>query len=244
MNVKEVFRLKIDKKLTTAFVVTSLAIAGTALASYSTSVTTQRISIGSSPSLMVETSTVTAASTTPAVAIAPAAVVTPISTGTTIITPVSASAYTTVSAISPEALLANTIFTILGIPVTVQEITTLKTTQMGYGEITLAYSLANASGKSVDYILDLRFNHKMGWGKIAKTLGVKLHGAADRSVHILHESQLVTEADNFIITIKPDLDEDDEHDSGKQNKNQAKDNQKDDHGNHGKPAKKSPPKND
>lgn len=111
---------------------------------------------------------------------------------------------------SPEATLANLIFRILDIPVTVYEISELRTTRnMGRGEIALAYSLANASGYPVSHILHLRFDEKMGWGKIAKTLGVKLHGPADKSMAILREGNLDQDADDLHIKIRVDLDDDD-----------------------------------
>lgn len=114
---------------------------------------------------------------------------------------------------SPEAALANLIFRILDIPVTVYEITELKTGRsMGHGEIALAHSLAHASGYPLSYILHLRFDHGMGWGKIAKTLGVKLHGPADKSVRILREAKLDRDADDFTLFIRVDLDADDDDD--------------------------------
>lgn len=131
---------------------------------------------------------------------------------------------------SPEASLANLIFRILDIPVTVYEISELKTTRnMGHGEIALAYSLARASGYPVSHILHLRFDEKMGWGKIAKTLGVKLRGPADKSVSILREGQLHKDADDLQVLIRVDLDADDDtppnkapHDNGKPGKAHGK----------------------
>jgi len=193
-----------NKKIVTVFALTSFAIAGTALASYTSIVTKESISFGTSPAI-------TATKTT---------------TATTSITPLSsdnaAAKSETIITASPEATLANVIFKILGIPVTVNEITTLKTYNMGYGEITLAYNLANASGKPVSEILDMRFQQKMGWGKIAKVLGVKLHGAADKSVYILREANLSSDADTFVISIQTDLDDEDK--AEEKNKANDKDN--------------------
>lgn len=133
---------------------------------------------------------------------------------------------------SPEASLANLIFRILDIPVTVYEISELKTTRnMGHGEIALAYSLAHSSGYPVSHILHLRFDEKMGWGKIAKTLGVKLRGAADKSDNILRDGKFDNDADELRIKIGFDIEEEDNH--GKSNKD---DNNDKDHkpGKHGK----------
>ena len=106
---------------------------------------------------------------------------------------------------SAEMVLANEIGKALGISVPLHDISSMQHHNLGYGEIALAYNLAHASGRSVDEILTMRLNQKMGWGKIAKTLGVKLHSAADRSVHILKQSKLDNEVDHFNHSIKDDL---------------------------------------
>lgn len=183
------FLLKLDKKIITAFVLIFVVAAGTALASYMSTTTTQSISIGSNPAISTVTTTTSTFSSKGEEDSPPRSVV--------------------ITTASPDATLANIIFRVLGIPVTVTEITTLRTYNMGYGEITLAYNLASASGRSVNEILDMRFQQKMGWGKIAKVLGVKLHGPADKSVYILRESQLEPEIDAFNVIIKVDLDDED-----------------------------------
>ncbi|MEM5769986.1 MAG: hypothetical protein AAGU32_17130, partial [Bacillota bacterium] len=115
--------------------------------------------------------------------------------------------------------LASAISRALGLEVGGDEISALKARNMGYGEITLAYNLAQASGKSVNEILEMRYEQKMGWGNIAKTLGVKLHDKADNSAVILREVKLDNDADNFLASLRIDLDaEDNDNAHGNHNK--------------------------
>ena len=130
---------------------------------------------------------------------------------------------------SVEMILANEIGKALGITVPLHDISSMQHHNLGYGEIALAYNLAHASGRSVDEILTMRLDQKMGWGKIAKTVGVKLHSAADRSVHILKQSKLDNEVDHFHLSIKADLD--DEDDNGKNKGTKDKDNKSKPHSN-------------
>lgn len=121
---------------------------------------------------------------------------------------------------SIENVLANLIFRNLDIPVTAFEIGELRTTRnMGNGEIALAYSLSHSSGYPVSYILHLRFDEQMGWGKIAKTLGVKLRGAADKSVVILRDGGLHRDADEFQGKIRIDIDDEDDNTPGNKHDN-------------------------
>jgi len=181
--------VKFDKKMVTVVAIITVAIAGTAFASWRVTSTTETISFGSSPALTVATTT---EKTTSSANAAPRTVA--------------------IATESPDAALANLIFRILGIPVSVQEVTTLKTRNLGYGEITLAYNLAHSSGRPVNEILAMRFDQKMGWGKIAKQLGVKLHGSADRSVQILRDANLDKDADDFMAIIRLDLGDEDRDD--------------------------------
>lgn len=116
---------------------------------------------------------------------------------------------------SAEMILADEIRKSLNIPVNLHDISAMEHHKLGNGEIALAYNLAHASGRSIHDILDMRINHKMGWGKIAKTLGVKLHSAADQSVHILKQSKLDKDIDPFHRSIKTDLDDEDDNDKNK-----------------------------
>lgn len=145
------------------------------------------------------------------------------------------SAVVSVTANSEDAALANLIFRVLGIPVAVQEVSTLKTTRnMGYGEITLAYNLAHAAHRPVGDILSMRYDQKMGWGKIAKVLGVKLHDASNRSLSMLREGSFNKAADDFGVLIQVDLDNEDRPDADKSNGSD-----KDKPQNHGKNNEKS-----
>lgn len=49
----------------------------------------------------------------------------------------------------------------------------LADSKMSDPEQAKAAQMAKSSGKSIDEILKMRYEEKMGWGKIAKTLGVK-----------------------------------------------------------------------
>lgn len=206
--------MKMSRKTIALCVLTTFVVAGTALAAVRTTTTTKSVTIDSNsgPDITVSTTTTDTVSDN--------------SRGKTVV----------IAQTSPEAELANILFRILGIPVSVQEVTVLKTRNLGYGEIALVYNLAHASGRSVDDILIMRFDHKMGWGKIAKSLGVKLHGPADQSVVILREAKLDKDADDFSISIKVDLDDDDKDEVKDKKSNHdhpqklSKDNDNDDHG--------------
>jgi len=151
----------------TIFIITFVVIAGTAAASFWSTTTTKTIQFGSSPALSTTTTT-TALSNSKAE-----------NTGITVVRT------------SSDDNLVSALLRILGLQVDVDEITTFRGRNMGYGEITLAYNLAHASGKSVHQILDMRYEEKMGWGKIANTLGVKLHDKADNAQLILRDAQLM-----------------------------------------------------
>lgn len=184
-----------DKKLTTVFIITSIVFAGTALAAVlTTNPTTKSLLFGINPAVTTTTAPKTA----------------------------NASALNTVLDLTEQAVaadLASAISRTLGLEVGGDEISTLKARNMGYGEITLAYNLAQASGKSVNEILEMRYEQKMGWGKIAKTLGVKLHDKADNSAVILREVKLDNDADNFLASLRIDLDDEDNDNShGNHNK--------------------------
>lgn len=222
--------MALDKKITTVFIITSIVITGTALAAIlTTNTTTKTLLFGDNPVISTTTTTTTVSDAKP------------------VHTEVTVTA-------TKEADLAAVILRILGIQINIEEITTFKSRNMGYGEITLAYNLAHASGKSVHEILNMRYDQKMGWGKIAKVLGVKLHDAADNSVIILREAQLNDDADNFKISIQIDLDDEEKnhrpnHDEEKNHRSNNADNNKhkpekeDDHKNPHKDQEKSHGKN-
>jgi len=111
---------------------------------------------------------------------------------------------------SAASALADSIFRVLDIPATSYEIGDLNTTRhLGKGEIALAYSLAKSSGYPVSRIVQMRHDQKMGWGKIAKTLGVKLRGAADKSDNILRDGKFDKDADELKVKIGVDIEEED-----------------------------------
>lgn len=202
----------VDKKIVTAFILTTAIVAGTALASFRTTTTTESVTIGSSPALTVSTTT------------------------TDVVHDKGPGGNGTVIVNSSDADLASIILRVLGIPVSVQEITTYRTRNMGYGEITLAYNLAQASGRPVADIMRMRYDDKMGWGRIAKVLGVKLHDASNNSVVMLREINLNNEITIFNNIIQVDLDdENNDKDEHQVKKPDNKDDRSTDHNtNHGK----------
>jgi hypothetical protein len=193
-----------DKKITTIFIITSIVAAGTALATVmTTNTTTKTLFFGDNPVVSTTTSTSTVGD--------------------------AKSAKTEVTVTAKDVDLASVIMRILGIEVSAEEVSTLKARNMGNGEITLAYNLAHASGKSVQEILEMRYEQKMGWGKIANTLGVKLHDAEDRSVAILREAQLSEDADKLKIDIQIDDEYKDKHTNNAADNNNHKPAKMDDH---------------
>jgi hypothetical protein len=87
--------------------------------------------------------------------------------------------------------------------------TTVRDYHLGNGEVVLAYNLAHSSGKSVAEIMRMRYDKKMGWGVISKTLGVSLHDQAEKTTVILREAKFESDDVKFRTIIKADLDEDD-----------------------------------
>jgi hypothetical protein len=61
---------------------------------------------------------------------------------------------------------------------------------LGYGEITLLYGLAETSGKPVSDILAMRKDDGLGWGQIAQKLGVKLGDVTPKTSQILKNAKL------------------------------------------------------
>ncbi len=53
-----------------------------------------------------------------------------------------------------------------------EQITALKTRGLNYPQIAISAQLAQKSGKTIDEVVAMRLDSKMGWGKIAKELGV------------------------------------------------------------------------
>ena len=109
----------------------------------------------------------------------------------------------------------------------------------GYGEMAIAQGLSSISGQSLAHILHLRNDEKMGWGKIAKELGVKVSDAVHRSSSVLDRIGLSGEAVRIRIEIGQD-DHDNGHDNGPGKNPDKKTDNADPHhdkpGNHNKPG--------
>ena len=110
----------------------------------------------------------------------------------------------------------------------------------GYGEMAIAQGLSSISGQSLAHILHLRNDEKMGWGKIAKELGVKVSDAVHRSSSVLDRIGLSGEAVRIRIEIGQD-DHDNGHDNGPGKNPDKKTDNADPH--HDKPGNQNKPGN-
>ena len=110
----------------------------------------------------------------------------------------------------------------------------------GYGEMAIAQGLSSISGQSLSHILHLRNDEKMGWGKIAKELGVKVSDAVHRSSSVLDRIGLSGEAVRIRIEIGQD-DHDNGHDNGPGKNPDKKTDNADPH--HDKPGNQNKPGN-
>jgi hypothetical protein len=79
----------------------------------------------------------------------------------------------------------------------VSEVVELREKNIEYGDISMAYALAAESGSPVRKILDMRYEDKMGWGKIARQLGVKVSDAVHRASSVLNKSGLEQEGNRI-----------------------------------------------
>ena len=92
----------------------------------------------------------------------------------------------------------------------------------GYGEMSIAQGLSTISGTSLSHIMQMRTEQKMGWGKIAKQLGVKVSDAVHRSASVLEKVGLSGEAARIRVNIDlPDEDDTDDK-NDKNDKNEHK----------------------
>lgn len=91
------------------------------------------------------------------------------------------------------AIFAESLQQSFGIATTEQQVVALRQRHYGYGEIALAYSLAEKSGKTVDEVLQMR-EQKLGWGEIAGRLDVKLDPAVEKSKKALQTAELENES--------------------------------------------------
>ena len=114
----------------------------------------------------------------------------------------------------------------------------------GYGEMAIAQGLSSISGRSLSQILHLRHDEKMGWGKIAKELGIKVSDAVHRSSSVLDRIGLSGEAVRIRIETDQedhDKDKDKNHDHGPEKNPDKKADNTDPH--HDKPENHNKPGN-
>ena len=108
----------------------------------------------------------------------------------------------------------------------------------GYGEMSIAQGLSSISGTPLSRVMQMRTEQKMGWGKIAKQLGVKVSDAVHRSASVLERVGLSGEAVRIRVNVDF-LDDDDSDDKNdKNNKNDNKPDKNKTHGPHKKQGNK------
>lgn len=107
-------------------------------------------------------------------------------------TTTTATATQTTTPTAEDQKLASAIAKTYNITVTAQNVANLHVTNIGYGEISKAYGFAALSGKSVSDVLGMK--QTMGWGEIAKTLGVKV-SAVTRSDEAVQHAVNTTKED-------------------------------------------------
>lgn len=94
---------------------------------------------------------------------------------------------------SPETAQQNAVFAsriskAYNIGVTETDVAGLRSANYGYGEIGLAYELSVLTGKPISEITALRAQ-KLGWGVIAKNLGVHLSKAVDKAATVIADTK-------------------------------------------------------
>lgn len=87
-------------------------------------------------------------------------------------TPTAPATKATATPTAEDQKLASAIAKAYNVTVTAQDVSNLHTSGVGYGDISKAYGFAALSGKSISDVLGMK--QTMGWGEIAKTLGVKV----------------------------------------------------------------------
>lgn len=102
--------------------------------------------------------------------------------------------------VEQDANLANSIAKILGFSVDSDKITSLREKNYAYGEIALLYSLSHVSRKPSWDIVTMR-DGKMGWGEIAKQLGVSIGQGMSGVAKIMKEMNMAEETDKLQETI-------------------------------------------
>jgi hypothetical protein len=68
-----------------------------------------------------------------------------------------------------------------------EQIQTMKSKGLTYPQMAMVSSLSEKSGKSIDDVLKMRTEDKMGWGKIAKELGVPPKEIGQSVASLRHE---------------------------------------------------------
>jgi hypothetical protein len=102
------------------------------------------------------------------------------------------------------------------------DVTSNREKGFGYGEMSIAHGLSSISGTPLSRVMQMRTEQKMGWGKIAKQLGVKVSDAVHRSASVLERVGLSGEAARIRVNIDlPDNDDSDDK-NDKNNKNDNK----------------------
>ena len=110
------------------------------------------------------------------------------------------------------------------IDLTLCDVTNNREKGFGYREMSIAQGLSSISGTPLSHVMHMRTEQKMGWGKIAKQLGVKVSDAVHRSTSVLERVGLSGEAARIRVNI--DLPDDDDSDD-KNDKNNKNDNKPD-----------------
>lgn len=80
--------------------------------------------------------------------------------------------------------------------VSAEQVTYLRS-YMGYGEVAMLYGMADATGKPLRDIFLMRKDDNLGWGAIAKELGVKLPDMMDKAAVVLKKVKLDGEEKAF-----------------------------------------------
>lgn len=86
--------------------------------------------------------------------------------------------------------------------------------RLSYDEISLAHGMAYLSGYSLHEIIEMRTEDHMGWGRIAKEVGVKVSDAVHMRNEVMHRANM--EGDNHWLN---DIFADDDYDHANDHRN-------------------------
>ena len=108
------------------------------------------------------------------------------------------------SPVEQDANLANSIAKILGFSVDSDKVTALREKHYSYGDIAMVYSISHISRKASWDILAMR-DSKMGWGQIAKQLGVSVGQGLNGVEKIMKEMRMPEETEKLkdVISKEP-----------------------------------------